>query len=190
MPDRERSNDGVVSARDFPDFDTVYRQMRALAGSGSPDLLDLVQAAAEQVIESRASFEGRCAPTTWTWQICYRTLLKHRRWYRRWLARFTLSHDGELPELQHADASAPDQLDRLERAQRLRQAVARLSPKRRSVVVLHDLEGESIDDIAAIVGANSLTVRSRLRDGRRDLAKLLRDDPYFGDEACSREERS
>jgi RNA polymerase sigma-70 factor (ECF subfamily) len=70
----------------------------------------------------------------------------------------------------------------------LRKAVDRLSPKRRAVVVLHDLDGQSIEDVASVVKANPLTVRSRLRDGRRDLARLLADDPYFGDEACRRQE--
>jgi len=41
-----------------------------------------------------------------------------------------------------------------------------------------------VSDIAEIVGAREGTVRSRLRDGRRQLAKLLVDDPYFGDVSC------
>jgi RNA polymerase sigma-70 factor (ECF subfamily) len=49
-----------------------------------------------------------------------------------------------------------------------------LSDKHRAVVVLHDLEGFDVDDIAGIVGANTLTVRSRLRDGRRQLRRLLK----------------
>ena len=68
----------------------------------------------------------------------------------------------------------------------MRESVERLSPKRRAVVVLHDLEGIGVDEIAVIVDANVLTVRSRLRDGRRDLCRLLASDPYFGDEACRR----
>jgi DNA-directed RNA polymerase specialized sigma24 family protein len=50
--------------------------------------------------------------------------------------------------------------------------------------MLHDLEGLPIEEIAAIVEANPLTVRSRLRDGRKDLARPLADDPFFGDEVC------
>ena len=79
-------------------------------------------------------------------------------------------------------------LEQLERSARLRKAIDELSPKRRTVVVMHDLEGLSVEAIAGVVKANPLTVRSRLRDGRKDLAKILAKDPYFGDEACRRSE--
>jgi RNA polymerase sigma-70 factor (ECF subfamily) len=142
--------------------------------------------AAEQVLRSVASFEGRSKLSSWSFRICYLTVLRHERWYRRWLRRFTLSERGELES--EAPALEEPTLDELERAARLRKAVTRLSPKRRTVVVLHDLEGHSIEEIAGIVAAKPLTVRSRLRDGRRDLARFLGADPYFGDEACRPEE--
>jgi RNA polymerase sigma-70 factor (ECF subfamily) len=157
--------------------------MHALTAGRARDLEDLVQTAAEQALRALPTFEHRARLSTWTYRICYLTMLKERRWYRRWLRRFTLAPDGELP-----DIAAPIGEDLAgeqgERACRLRASVERLSPKRRAVVVLHDLEGVAIDDIAVIVGANPLTVRSRLRDGRRDLARLLAGDEYFGDEAC------
>lgn len=51
---------------------------------------------------------------------------------------------------------------------------------------MHDLEGLDIDEVASVVGATPVAVRSRLRDGRRMLAQILADDPYFGDVACGR----
>jgi len=50
---------------------------------------------------------------------------------------------------------------RRERERRLREAIDRLSPKRRAALVMRELEGMEIDEIAAIVDANALTVRSR-----------------------------
>jgi RNA polymerase sigma-70 factor (ECF subfamily) len=181
MPE-DRAND-VALSREV--FELVYRQMRSLAAARS-DFDDLVQIAAEQVVRGRSSFAGRSKLSTWTYRICYVTVLKHERWYRRWLRRFTLTDSGELESYERAaDDSAIEQLERIAR---LRRAVARLSPKRRTVIVLHDLEGHSVEEIAGIVAVKPLTVRSRLRDGRRDLARLLSADPYFGDEACRREE--
>jgi DNA-directed RNA polymerase specialized sigma24 family protein len=46
-------------------------------------------------------------------------------------------------------------------------------------VVLHDVEELSIAEIARIVGSNEMTVRSRLRDGRRRLRDLLSDQREF-----------
>jgi RNA polymerase sigma-70 factor, ECF subfamily len=170
-------------------FALVYQQVRKLAGHRDVD--ELVQVAAEQAIRSLPSFAGRCALSTWTFRICYLTIRKHDRWYRRWLRRFTLTEDGQVPEnALEGRTSTDDRLVSEERAMRLRAALEQLSPKRRAVVVLHDLEGFSIEEVAEIVAALPRAVRSRLRDGRRALAALLSSDPYFGVEACRRKARS
>lgn len=161
-------------------FGLVYRQMRALAGL-SADRDDLVQIAAEQALRSLGRFEARSDLATWTYRICYHTLLKHRRWYRRWLRRFAWAPSGVLPDRADRRPGAAEALVAEERRRRLREALERVSPKRRVVVILHDLEGLDIDAVARVVGANVNTVRSRLRDGRARLADELQADPYFGE---------
>lgn len=164
-------------------FALVYRQVRKLAAGRDVD--DLVQAAAEQALASLPTFAGRSALSTWTFRICYVTIRKHDRWYRRWLRRFTLTEDGETPEVAtEAETGADELLERAQRAARLRAGLALMSPMRRAVIVLHDFEGFSVEEIAKIVGATPAAVRSRLRDGRKALAETLASDPYFGFEAC------
>ena len=148
--------------------------MRALAGSQAPDLDDLTQLAAEQVFARLPSFEGRSELLTWVYAVCYRVLLKQRRWYRRWSLRFRLEQEDD-PVL--SDDSTPSvDVERRERARCLQAGLARLSERQRAVVVLHDLEELSIAEIALIVDCNELTVRSRLRDGRKHLRNWLRSD--------------
>jgi RNA polymerase sigma-70 factor, ECF subfamily len=166
-------------------FALVYRQVRILAGPR--DVEDLAQAAAEQVLRSLRSFEGRSQLSTWTYRVCYLTIQKHDRWYRRWLRRFTLTDDGEMPEQPDDEARGEDALERSERLRRLRAAKEKLSSKRRAVLILHDIEGLPVEEIARVVGASVAAVRSRLRDGRRQLARTLFDDPWFGDDACAKE---
>jgi RNA polymerase sigma-70 factor, ECF subfamily len=167
-------------------FTLVYRQMRALAGHRDVD--ELAQAAAEQALRALPSFTGRSKLSTWTFRICYWTIRKHDRWYHRWLRRFTLTAEGVLPEVVADASSADERLVQEERVRRLRVALDQLSHKRRTVVMLHDLEGLSIDEIAEVVDALPRAVRSRLRDGRTALAGILRADPYFGVEACHSED--
>src|SRR5580693_4422560 len=164
-------------------FALVYQQVRKLAGHRDVD--ELAQIAAEQAIRSLPRFAGRCALSTWTYRICYLTIRKHDRWYRRWLRRFTLTLDGELPERgsEEDERVGDERLAESERLVRLRGALDQLSPRRRAVVVLHDIDGLAIDEIAAVVDATPVAVRSRLRDGRKMLAEILESDPYFGDEA-------
>jgi RNA polymerase sigma-70 factor (ECF subfamily) len=170
-------------------FSLVYRQMRALtAAEWTPDFDDLVQHAAEQVLKALPNFEGRSQLSSWTFGICFRTWCKQRRSFKRWLRRFSFTTNGELPDCADLTLLSPHALERAERKVRLQSALSRLSPKRRTVVVLHDLEELPVEEIADIVGAKVNTVRSRLRDGRRELKELLRNDAYFGDIACSSQE--
>ena len=52
-------------------------------------------------------------------------------------------------------------------------ALARLSPRRRAVVVLHELEGVPVREVARLLGVAEVTVRWHLLAARRDLASLL-----------------
>lgn len=179
-----RSTDEVSLPREDQLFDLVYRQMRTLVGRHERDFEDLVQEAMEQALRSLPSFEGRSKFSTWTYQVCHRTVLKNRRWYGRWLRRFTLTREGELPESGSVEPLPGHSLEQSERSARLWQALSRLSSKKRVVVALHDLEGLPSEEIASVLEVKLGTVRSRLRDGRRELLQLLKDDPYFGEEAA------
>jgi RNA polymerase sigma factor (sigma-70 family) len=166
-------------------FSLVYRQMHALWGRYRGDFDDLVQVAAEQALRSLPSFRRDSQLSTWTYRICYHTVRKHQRWSTRWLRRFTL-------DAPNADApvrlpGANDALEEHERAERLHRALDTLSAKRRAVVVMRDLEGLGIAEIAEIVQASEPTVRSRLRDARKELSSLLERDSYFGTDACDTE---
>jgi RNA polymerase sigma-70 factor (ECF subfamily) len=168
-------------------FALVYRQMNALWGRWRSDFDDLVQAASEQAVRALPSFRQQSELSTWTYKICYRTAMRHRRWSARWLRRFSLDAPDAEPRDRSMDAF--EQLEEAERVRRMRGALDRLSQKLRAVVVLRDLEELEIAEIAEIVGSGEATVRSRLRDGRRRLADLLRADPYFGAEASREGER-
>jgi RNA polymerase sigma-70 factor (ECF subfamily) len=52
-------------------------------------------------------------------------------------------------------------------------ALARLSPRRRAVVVLHELEGVAVREVARLLGVAEVTVRWHLLAAHRDLATLL-----------------
>ena len=59
------------------------------------------------------------------------------------------------------------------------------SDSQRAVLVLHDIDGFSYQEIADIVGEKIGTVRSRLHYGRLKLKELM--DPYYtGQPAASR----
>lgn len=53
-------------------------------------------------------------------------------------------------------------------------ALDALSPRRRAVVVLHELEGLAIKDVASLLGISAITVRWHLSKGRNELVGILK----------------
>jgi RNA polymerase sigma-70 factor, ECF subfamily len=52
-------------------------------------------------------------------------------------------------------------------------ALAHLAPRRRAAIVLHELEGRPVRDVARLLGVTEVTIRWHLLAARRELAKLL-----------------
>ena len=72
-------------------------------------------------------------------------------------------------------APGPDEeLASRETARRVREVVARLSPKKREVFALYELEGLSGEEIAERVGCPLATVWTRLHHARRDFESIAR----------------
>jgi RNA polymerase sigma factor (sigma-70 family) len=164
----------------------VYRQMRAFTGPHR-DLDDLAQTALEQILIAR--FKGQSKFATFTHSVCYHVWLKHLRFGYRFRALFVSLDPCDTEELpctsERSDATSLIEDHR--RFMRLYQALDRVAPKRRAVVTLRDMRGLEIQEIATIMDASEATVRTRLRDGRKQLRHLLRDDPEFSlarDEEC------
>jgi RNA polymerase sigma-70 factor, ECF subfamily len=153
----------------------VHRQMFTLAGP-SPDLDDLIQTALEQLLT--ANFEGRSSFKTFSYAVCFRVWNKHLRSRYRFFARFFTTDTAF--EVADDQMSVEASLEERERTARLYAALDRITPKRRAVLTLFELSGLSTAEIATIVDAPEPTVRTRLRDARRQLEGLLKDDSYFG----------
>ncbi len=79
-----------------------------------------------------------------------------------------------------SDTSGPsDRVDAAERYARLQAALEQLPVKQRAVVALREISELELDEIAEIVGTSEATARTRLRDGRKRLAAILANDPFF-----------
>jgi RNA polymerase sigma-70 factor (ECF subfamily) len=156
----------------------VHRQMLALAGP-SPELDDLTQLALEQVIRSLERFRGDSDFATFTYRICVHVVLNRWRWWKRWMRRFEHGDGVESPDERPGPSDVSLQN---ERARHLRSCLDRLSPIKRLILTLSDLEDMPASRIADIVGCAEPTIRSRLRQARRELVELLARDPLFRDE--------
>ncbi|MBZ0186377.1 MAG: RNA polymerase sigma factor, partial [Candidatus Obscuribacterales bacterium] len=92
------------------------------------------------------------------------------------LEDFDISAES-TPQLRD-DGPGPQQLvDLAEQSEIVESALGKIPETQRAVLVLHDMEGFSYQDISDIVGANLGTVRSRLHYGRLKMREIL--TPYF-----------
>ena len=64
-------------------------------------------------------------------------------------------------------------LQKKNRAELLRQSIARLSPEHREVIDLVYYHGKAVTEVAEIVGINEATVKTRMFYARKRLAELV-----------------
>jgi RNA polymerase sigma-70 factor (ECF subfamily) len=147
----------------------VYRMTH-----GGQDLEDLVQEVFIQVHKSLPTFRSEARLSTWIFRIAVNVVLMHRRASRT--RPLMLVSKGE-PTLIDASSLPDDQLARQRRVEALHRLLEQIGEKKRIVYFLHELQGLSPQEIAHVVGAPVLTVRTRLFYARREVLALLRNEP-------------
>ena len=152
-------------------YDRLYRLARRLAPNAD-DALDLVQETFLKAARSPMSVPlGLTCEEAWL----VRVLINVRRdqWRKTAVRR---RHDGEMSRPASVDS---DQEAVLMARATVWRALDRLTPRRRAVVVMHELEGLTIPAIASLLGISAITVRWHLSVGRRELTRVLR--PQMGE---------
>jgi RNA polymerase sigma-70 factor (ECF subfamily) len=148
----------------------VYRMLNAPS-----DLDDVVQEVFVQVFRSLRDFRGQSKFTTWLHRVTVNVVLMHRRSAR---SRPVLTEEAPTDLVADREQALPDEdAERHERMRAFQRLLARLADKKRVVFVLHELEGLSPAEIADIVDAPVLTVRTRLFYARRELEAMLPEEP-------------
>lgn len=145
-------------------------------GSGQTEHDDLVQAVFEEVLRSlfKGQFEGRCRLTSWAASIACHVGLNAIRSRKTERGVFDRSVDlAGGGHLSSGARSAEPQLEARDELQRLRSALATLSPGRAEAIVLHDALGYDLKEVAALTRSTEAAVQSRLTRGRRDLIERL-----------------
>jgi RNA polymerase sigma-70 factor (ECF subfamily) len=151
-------------------FNTVYRLVE-----NAEDAQDVVQEAFLNAYQSLESFHGDSAFFTWLYRIAVNTAISHKR-KQRAVVRIDGARNGEplIDPLDPSDASRPGHaLEQAEQEKRVHQALARLSPEHRTVLVMKDMEGQKYETMAEILGVPIGTIRSRLHRARLELRELL-----------------
>jgi RNA polymerase sigma-70 factor (ECF subfamily) len=145
--------------------DRIYRIALRMLGDRH-DAEDIAQDVLIQVWTALAGFTGQSAFTTWLYRIAVNRCLNQLRG-RRW-TRPVLEGDPQPV------AGAEDTAIARQRTGAAMEAIAALPPDQRAVIVLHQLEGLSYREVAAVVNISEDAVRGRLHRARLNLLKSLR----------------
>ncbi|MGH7550862.1 MAG: RNA polymerase sigma factor [Gemmatimonadota bacterium] len=164
--------------RAFRDLMNAYRGAfyglaRRYAGSHA-DADDVLQDAFVKVFQNLGLLTQPEAFFPWARRIIVNTALDHLRSRRRVRQHETPPPEGFAEDYADVRLEPPDRrVERSEFFARLERAIHSLPPRQREVVVLHDVEGLSTEEVAARCGCPPATVRSNLFYAREKLRALL-----------------
>jgi len=179
--------DLVKNARrgDFTAYDELVKryQQRIYATiyhmtANHEDANDLAQESFIKAYSALKSFKGGSTFYTWLYRIAVNktiNFLKQRKNRQHMSLNdldFNAEHDPDLMAL-ISDKTPVREVGLSELQQKLNAALLKLSEPHRMVVVLHDVQGVSHDEIAEMMDCNIGTVRSRLFYARQQLQGFL-----------------
>lgn len=165
-------------------YNTACRVISRYGGSPN-DAEDASQTAFLKAWRSLSAFRGECSFTTWLFRITVncakdilRTDLRHPT-----VSLTQENNDGEdtewdLPET-NTDFLPEVNLEKRERIEGIRRAIASLPEEQRQVLILRDIQELPYSDISEKLGLELGTVKSRLNRARQNLKIILTDGNFL-----------
>ena len=146
------------------------------------DAQEVLQDALVTIWNKVVMFEGRSAFSSWMYRVTANVALMRLRKQKKFEHDVSLDDtrtDGELPLIQLPDpGDQPDAATlRLETGERVQGAIDALPEPYRTTVLLSDVEGLSLAEIAEATESSVPAVKSRLHRARLSLRKVL--EPYL-----------
>ncbi|MFM7204082.1 MAG: RNA polymerase sigma factor [Myxococcota bacterium] len=142
---------------------------------------DITQDTFLRMIKSLDRYDPAWSFSTWVYRIARNLCIdkaRHKsRWRFRWPSRNTeeLEEEDPMSELPDGKDSQLDRLLSLEVGETLEQALLKLKPNYREILVLYHFEELSYQDIAQVLGLPLGTVMNRIFRARQQLRELLGD---------------
>ena len=156
-------------------FSVIYNMT-----SNREDASDLTQDAFIKAFQAIGRFQGKSAFFTWLYRIAINTTMTFlkKRGRRRFINYENINeeaHSSEIVEKLTAKNRSEKGAIVQELQEKLNESLQKLSPKHRTVVILHEIEGLEHAEIAEITKTSVGTVRSRLHYAKQQLQSYLQD---------------
>jgi len=179
LPDRqlvERSQGGDVDA--FRTLvqrhqDRIYTAVLRFCGNAE-DANDIVQRAFINAYRKVKEFKGDSAFSTWMYRIAFNQSVSFRRENARHQAPSIYGKDDELAVEPSEERDPGGRMEIEESRRKVQEALLKLDPEDRKIIVLKDIEDRSYEEIAGVLEIPKGTVRSRLFRARQALKEVLK----------------
>ncbi len=156
----------------------IERVLYRVVGPSS-DLEDLLQLTLEQAIKAFPAFRGEASVRTWLTRIAVRTALHHLKHPAQKRRASLEVIEGGMSE---ASSSRPGhEADARARLRVLYEHLTLLDAKHRTAFVLFQVEGRSMEEVAALMDSSLSATKSRVMWARRKLFARLAKDPRSRD---------
>jgi RNA polymerase sigma-70 factor (ECF subfamily) len=135
----------------------------------------VVQTVYEKLVRSLQyqRFEGACSLNTWTSSIAAHAavdIIRRRVKERRFLRCAALE---TKPIAEYPAPCTERRLEERSELAKLSWAIARIKPEQANTIVLHDVEGYELSDVARLTGVSVTAAQSRLLRGRRNIQRKM-----------------
>jgi RNA polymerase sigma-70 factor (ECF subfamily) len=159
-------------SREIPDLERLLGRLAGPRG----DIDDALQATLLAAIQAFPRFRGEASLRTWLARIAVRVFFEDlRRPERQRRVPLEIVPCDEPRDLRQA--SPRDRADARRQLEGIYGHLATIGPKKRVAFLLHVLEGRSINEVAALVGATVMATKSRVFWARRELMAKVKSDP-------------
>ena len=156
--------------------DVVDAVLYRLMGPGDTERDDLAQQALERVISTIVSgrFSHGCSLRSWATLITQHLAIDTMRSRSRERRLFDRSVAPAALELVAEDSRTPERAaETRRRVERLLGALSSVNRARAEAVVLHDILGHDLAEIASLTGVTVAAAQSRLVRGRKEVLKFI-----------------
>ncbi|HET8923859.1 MAG TPA: sigma-70 family RNA polymerase sigma factor [Candidatus Acidoferrum sp.] len=135
------------------------------------DVEDIAQQVFVKAYFSLKRFDQRAAFTTWLYKItvneCWDLLRKKKVRPLVYEADLSEEQARQIEGSERKDAEVPDVSERLAAREQIERLLEGLDERDRSMLMLKEVEGFSIEEVAEVLGLNANTVKVRLFRARR-----------------------
>ena len=142
------------------------------------DVEDIAQQVFVKAYFSLKRFDQRAAFSTWLYKItvneCWDVLRKRKARPLVYEADFSEEQSRQYSAPEREASKTPDTSDRMALREQLERMLGQLDKRDRAMLVLKEVEGFSVEEIAESMGLNANTVKVRLFRARRRIIEYSR----------------